>query len=211
MEPPLPLGRQHKIALPPVCLTLPLAYLAPISHYQALRHRKEATLEVCDTYERQTLRNRCYIAAANGCTALTVPVVAPEGERPLMRDVRISDHGNWRHLHWQAIVSAYRATPFFEFYADDFAPFYARKWHFLADYNEELMRLVCRLLGLRTELSRTTSFAGTPAFPLKRNANERHGEGREYYQVFGKKHGFIGDLSIIDLLFNMGPEAILWL
>jgi hypothetical protein len=150
-----------------------------------------------------------------------------------MRDVRISDHGNWRHQHWVAIKSSYRQSPFFEYYADEFAPFYEKKWDFLADFNEELMMLVASLLDISKPVTRTTAFSPLPAphSPLpapplgeclnltgqgsfggnKALPQRGSGEGASYYQMFASRHGFLPDLSIVDLLFNMGPEGVLWL
>lgn len=185
-------------------MVLPCCYLAPVSHYSAFCRADEVRLEVCDHFAKQTLRNRCWIDSPNGALALTVPVVKTEG-RTMMKDVRISDHGNWRHQHWVALESSYRQSPFFEYYADDFAPFYEKKWEFLADFNEDLMVLVTSLLDVSKPVSRTTSyesdaFAQLPAF-----------DARPYYQMFASRHGFLPNLSIVDLLFNQGPEGVLWL
>jgi len=184
-------------------MIFPCCYLAPVSHYAALCHTKDkAQLEVNDHYEKQTFRNRCMIDSPQGALALSIPVVKPE-PHALMRDIRISDHGNWRHLHWNALQSSYRQSPFFEYYADDFAPFYEKKWEFLADFNEDLLRLICTLIDIDTPITRTTVYAGEQLpFPRK---------DTPYYQVFSRKHGFLPDLSIVDLLFNMGPESLLLL
>ena len=198
--------------------SLPCCYLAPVSHYSAYYHADEVRLEVCDNFTKQTLRNRCYIDSPNGALALTIPVVKTEG-KTMMKDIRISDHGNWRHQHWVALESSYRQSPFFEYYADDFAPFYEKKWEFLADYNEELMALVTSLLDIERPVKRTTDppqpslkgreFLATKSSPFK---GESEGVcGLPYYQVFASRHGFLPDLSIVDLLFNMGPEGVLWL
>ena len=189
-------------------ILLPCCYLAPVSHYSAYYRADEVQLEVCDHFVKQTLRNRCYIDSPNGALALTVPVVKTEG-KTLMRDVRISDHGNWRHQHWVALESSYRQSPFFEYYADDFAPFYEKKWAFLADFNEELMALVASLLDISKPVSRTTTYSPAPSPSLSPPKGE---DGRGlYYQVFAHRHGFLPDLSIVDLLFNLGPEGVLWL
>ena len=185
-------------------MVLPCCYLAPVSHYSAFYRAEEVQLEVCDHFSKQTLRNRCWIDSPSGALALTVPVVKTE-VKTLMRDIRISDHGYWRHQHWIALESSYRQSPFFEYYADDFAPFYEKKWEFLADYNEELMMLVASLLDVSKPVTRTTlyendAFAQLPVF-----------DGRPYYQMFASRHGFLPDLSIVDLLFNLGPEGVLWL
>ena len=103
------------------------AYLAPIQWYAKLFHSNGCWIEQHDHFQKQTYRNRCIIATANGAQALTIPIERPSGEqasRMAMKDIRISDHGNWRHIHWQAIVSAYNDSPFFEYYADDFLPFF---------------------------------------------------------------------------------------
>ena len=185
-------------------MVLPSCYLAPVAYYQQLLHAGKAEIEVCDHYVKQTLRNRCWIDSPSGPLALTIPVEKAEGKQA-MRDVRISDHGNWRHQHWQALVSSYRQSPFFEFLADDFAPFYTRRWTFLADYNEELMHLVLNLLDVSPTITRTTAFTPSPAWQPDSQPQQL------YYQVFASRHGFLPGLSIIDLLFNMGNEAILYL
>ena len=92
------------------------AYLGPIQLYTKLFAYDHIWLETQENYLKQTYRNRCVIAAANGPQALTVPIVKPETLKCLTKDIRISDHGNWRHLHWNALVSAYRMSPFFFFF-----------------------------------------------------------------------------------------------
>lgn len=185
-------------------MLLPSCYLAPISHYSAYYRADEVRLEVCDHFVKQTFRNRCLIDTPQGVLALTIPVVK-QGGKMVMRDVRISDHGNWRHQHWNALESSYRQSPFFEYYADDLAPFYEKKWEFLVDFNEELMAVVSSLLDIqkpvvRTETYESEPFAGLPPY-----------ESRPYYQMFAPRHGFLPDLSIVDLLFTQGPEGVLWL
>ena len=207
-------------------MVLPCCYLAPVSHYRAYCRADEVRLEVCDNFVKQTLRNRCWIDSPNGALALTVPVMKTEG-KTLMKDVRISDHGNWRHQHWMALESSYRQSPFFEYYADDFAPFYEKKWDFLADFNEDLMALVASLLDIKKPVTRTAAYEGARSKgqgageyrqavqsscpqPLALCPSSQDGN-REYYQVFASRHGFLPDLSIVDLLFNQGPEGVLWL
>ena len=122
------------------------AYLAPVEYYSKLLNYDKIFIEQHDHYMKQTYRNRCTIAGPEGELALSIPTVKPEGPKCPMKDIRISDHGNWRHLHWNAIESAYNSTPFFEYYKDDFRPFYEKKYEFLTDFNEELCRLVCELI-----------------------------------------------------------------
>ena len=137
-----------------------------------------------------------------------------------MRDIRISDHGNWRHLHWNAIESAYNHTPFFEYYKDDFRPFYEKKYEFLADFNEELCHLVCSLIDIQPAQKRTSEYK-TRITSDEADFRERIHPKKDfrtedpdffpqpYYQVFQERLGFLPNLSIIDLLFNMGPESLL--
>ncbi len=197
------------------CL-LPSAYLAPVSYYGQMVRHDETLIEVCDHYAKQTCRNRCVILAANGPQTLSVPVVKPATPKAFVRDIRISDHGNWRHLHWTALQSAYMNSPFFEFYADFFAPFYERTWPFLADFNEDLRRLVCRLLDIEPAVALTTCYEAHPSDTddLRSALLTRQPSTlpqRPYGQVFSQRLGFHPDLSIVDLLFNMGPESMLYL
>ena len=183
---------------------LPCCYLSPVSHFSAYFRADEVRLEVCDHFTKQTLRNRCWIDGPNGPLALTIPIVKTEG-KTLMRDIRVSDHGNWRHQHWTALESSYRQSPFFEYYADEFAPFYVKRWEFLVDFNEELMELVASLLDISKPVTRTLTYEGDAFAQLPPF------ESRPYYQMFASRHGFLPDLSIVDLLFNQGPEGLLWL
>ena len=104
------------------------AYLAPVEYYTKLLAYGQVYIEQHDHYTKQTYRNRCTIAAPDGALALSIPTVKPDTLKCPMRDIRISDHGNWRHLHWNAIESAYNHTPFFEYYKDDFRPFYEKRY-----------------------------------------------------------------------------------
>ena len=111
------------------------AYFAPVQWYQKINRFDVCFIERYDHFMKQTYRNRCMIVTTNGLQALTVPIEKPAQDKCLMRDVRISDHGNWRHLHWNALCSAYGESPFFEFYADDLRPVFERKYAFLYDFN----------------------------------------------------------------------------
>lgn len=195
------------------------AYLAPIHYYCKLLQCAGGTayVEACDNYAKQTYRNRCVILDANGSLALTIPTEKTETDKCLMRDIRISDHGNWRHRHWNALEAAYRHTPFFLYYEDDFRPFYERKMEFLYDFNMELARLVCGLIGIDVTLCPTEEYGAAPAgcdmresiHPKRPWQDDATFAPKEYYQVFRERHGFVPNMSIVDLLFNMGPESIL--
>lgn len=196
------------------------AYLAPVQYYTKLFRYDKVYVEEYDHYMKQTFRNRCTLAAANGPLVLSVPIVRPESLKCPMRDIRISDHGNWRHLHWNAIESSYKNSPFFDYYQDDFRPFYEKKIEFLFDLNEQLCALVCELADLHPRIFRTSEFkqdfsGGERDFREvihpKRDYRQADPEfvPKPYYQVFESKFGFLPNLSILDLLFNMGPESLL--
>jgi hypothetical protein len=200
-------------------ILLSSAYLPPVQYFAHLQIAEQVWIEQYDHYQKQTYRNRCVIAAPDGPLSLTVPIEKPNTQKAFMRDIRISDHGNWRHLHWNAIESAYNHTPFFEYYKDDFRPFYEKKFDFLVDYNEQLCQLVCQLIDIDTSLQRTESYVAEPLntiidlrdaiHPKKEVMDDASFSAVPYYQVFQERLGFLPNLSIIDLLFNMGPEAIL--
>jgi hypothetical protein len=194
---------------------LSTAYLAPIQYYTKLFAADQVWLEACDNYIKQTYRNRCTIAAANGPLTLSIPIVKPDTHKCLTRDIQISNHGNWRHLHWNAISSAYNSSPYFEYYVDEFAPFYESKHTFLTDFNEDLRELICSLLDIAPVISKTTSYAEPIENDYRSIIHPKHVDvdpqfdPQPYYQVFKEKFGFIPNLSIIDLLFNKGPESVL--
>lgn len=194
-------------------------YLGPIHYYSKLLAYPHLTIEQHDHYSKQTYRNRCLIATAEGIQALTIPTERHSGSKCLMKDVRISSHGNWQHTHWNAIVSAYRHSPFFEYYEDDFHPFYEKKFNFLFDYNMGLQALVCELIDIEPQLEISSDYLSTNEnevddyrtmiHPKKNFREDASFKSLPYYQVFQQRHGFQSNLSILDLLFNMGPESLL--
>ncbi|MBR2235144.1 MAG: WbqC family protein [Prevotella sp.] len=197
---------------------LSTTYFGPVQWYQKLYRHGEAMIEVCESFQKQTYRNRCLIATAQGVQALTVPVEGSKANR-LVADLRISDHGNWRHQHWQAITSAYGDSPFLEYYEDDLRPFFfEHQWERLVDFNDAIVRRMCELLDIHPVLKNTTEFERVVGFADYREAiSPKHPlpdpefVPRPYYQVFSQRHGFLPNLSILDLLLNMGPEAIFFL
>jgi len=199
------------------------AYFAPIQYYWHWRRSELTVVETCEHYLKQTWRNRCIIGTANGPMTLSLPI---EGntEKTNIRDVRLSDHGNWQHLHWNSIESAYNSSPFFEYYADDLRAFFIKKPSFLFDFNEEIREKMCELLEIESHSEKTTRYIPDQEMPDEwvdlRNRIHPKKRAEEvdpmfklepYYQVFDRKFGFQPNLSILDLLFNMGPESILYL
>ena len=194
---------------------LSTTYFGPVQWYQRLCQPEQVWIERWESFQKQTLRNRCLIASANGVQALTVPVEHSAGNC-LVKDVRISDHGNWRHLHWTALRSAYGKSPFFDYYEDDLHPFFENihpnRWAYLFDFNEAIREKMCELIDIHPVVSYTTTFVqggltDAEALPV----GEITASFKPYYQVWQEKHGFLPNLSILDLLFNMGPESIFYL
>ena len=145
-----------------------------------------------------------------------------------IKDIRISDHGNWRHLHWNALQSAYGESPFFDYYQDDIRPFFEKNWDFLLDFNEAIRLKMCELIDIQPKVCLTEGYTSISSINYKQstiNIREDYRsairpknpeadpdfEAKPYYQVYQQKHGFLPNLSILDLLFNMGPESIFYL
>lgn len=201
------------------------AYFAPIQWYQKLNRYDVCLIEQHDHFVKQTYRNRYVIATANGVQTLSIPVEKFDDVKCEMKDVRISDHDNWRHQHWNALLSAYGESPFFEYYQDDIRPFYEKKWKFLFDFNMEITHTLCELLDIQSDIRPTEEFlpmdkTGETALPYadfrevirpKRPLADADFVPKPYYQVYEQKIGFQPNLSILDLLFNMGNESIFYL
>lgn len=199
------------------------AWFAPIPYYIALNRYKNRCIDGAEHFVKQSYRNRCVIATANGPMSLSLPIESGRSPRMPIQDVRVSDHGNWQSLHWNSLLSAYRSSPFFEYYADDIRPFFDEKKPFLFDYNERIRRCICALIPLDASAMITDRYRSTDQLPedsvdFRSRLNEKvlpttqlQLTSKPYYQVFEGKFGFTPDLSILDLLFNMGPESILYL
>ena len=214
---------------------LQTTYFGPVQWYQKLKRYDHCVIEQYDSYQKQTYRNRCVIATANGLQALTVPV----DHSPLTidhvqcKDLRISDHNQWRRVHWNALQSAYSESPFFEYYADDIRPFFEQKYEFLIDFNEAIRQKMCELLDIETSVSYSSGFMvqgswfrvqgsgfrvqGSGFKDFREVIHAKHPQDdpefqpRSYWQVFQHRYGFQPNLSILDLLFCMGPEAVFYL
>jgi len=195
---------------------LSTTYFGPVQWYQKLYRYDSVLIEHYETFPKQTYRNRCLIATTQGVQALTVPVCHAADLSTSHQ--RISDHGNWRHLHWQALQSAYGESPFFEYYEDDIRPFFMENnWERLVDYNDAICQKMCELIDIHPNISATTEYSPSTIHDFREVINPKHPgddaefQPRPYYQVYQQKHGFLPNLSILDLLFNMGPESIFYL
>ena len=173
---------------------LQTTYFGPVQWYQKLYRYDHCTIEQYDSFQKQTYRNRCVISTANGLQALTVPVEHSD-EKMLTKDLRISDHNQWRRVHWNALQSAYSESPFFEYYADDLHPFIQPNVSYTSDFSHQP--------------SDITDFRDI--IHAKHPQPDPDFEPKVYWQVFQHKHGFLPNLSILDLLFCMGPESVFYL
>lgn len=198
---------------------LSAAYFGPVQWYQKLNRYDRCLIECHDHYIKQTYRNRCTIATTQGVQTLSVPIERYDGLKCAMRDIRVSDHGNWRHLHWNALMSAYGESPFFEYYADDIRPFFEKRWEYLFDFNMEITFKMCELIDICPTISTTDTYVADTAgmHDFRDTIRPKHPLPDEqfvptpYYQVYRQKHGFLPNLSVLDLLFNEGNEAVFYL
>ncbi len=196
----------------------PVCYLPPVRFFRAyLAAGEGALLEKHEHFPKQTYRNRASIATPNGPLNLVIPVMKGSKVHTPVKDVRISYDTNWQRLHWLSLQTSYRSSAFFEYYEDELAPYYQKREKFLFDFNEQLLLLVLQLLKVQpahgyTEHYQKNYEAMTDyrdrIHPKKKDEPD---QGKPYYQVFGDRHGFIPDLSVVDLLFNQGPQAALFI
>ena len=203
-------------------ILLELQYLPPIQYFAKLVQYEEVWIEQQENYSKRSYRNRCHIVGANGLLRLSIPLVKGKNEQMNIRKVRIAYQEPWQKQHWTTICSAYGRAPFFEFYAEELAAFYQREWTFLFDFNWALLQKLIELTGINSDLNRTKAYQKMyPAgffdfrdgvFPKKhRQKEDNHFVAPKYRQLFEERHGFLPNLSILDLLFCTGPQAILYL
>ncbi len=188
-------------------MIFPTAYLGNTAYYKQLfsakRSGEELLLEAWETYPKQTYRNRCAIYGANGKQELTIPIKHTHTNQ-YTKDIQISNQTGWQRQHIVALRSAYRQSPFFDYYQDFFIDLYNKPYKYLLDWNLDLHNVVSKLLCVDLSLSLTETWSGRTDLD---NTFENNNHIKTYYQVFQDKHGFINNLSIVDLLFNLGPEA----
>lgn len=180
--------------------------------------QKDLIWEVCDNYQKQTYRNRCYISTDQGRLMLNIPIKHAGGAqgRQKYRDVRLENEYPWQRQHLKSLQTAYRTSPFFEFYEDELVPIFERNYNFLLDINLEALQVICDLLGLELQSEKTASFEqNTDDFFDARflvNAKQEISFDQEpYTQVFDDRHEFVHNASILDLLFNEGTNALSYL
>ncbi len=195
----------------------PLFYLPSIEYFsKILKHKDNLILENAENFQKQSYRNRATIHSPNGPLDLIVPLIRGSKNHTPVKDVRISYDFNWQRLHWMSLETSYRSSAYFEYYEDDLHVFYQKKWDFLFDYNEDLFRLFNRLLKINITYSYTNSFEKiyTELNDYRESIHPKQLSQigfQPYFQVFEERNGFLPNLSIVDLIFNQGPQSIQYL
>lgn len=196
-------------------LILSTAYFPPVSYLRVMAGAESVYIEYHENYLKQTYRNRCEIPASNGILSLTVPVKEGSFHKRAVSELQIDYSGEWVRTHLRALKAAYNSSAFYEFYIDDISAILNSGHRFLLDLNMEILLKICEMTGVETDISFTDKFvhsysdvtdfrqAITPGNRKKKSTFIE----TTYFQVFSDKLGFIPDMSILDLLFNMGPES----
>lgn len=192
---------------------LSTAYFPPIIYFSHIIQSSETVIEIDENFQKQTYRNRCVILGANGTLNLTVPVQHDEPKIKISR-LNISYHDNWPLVHFRAIESAYRNSPFYDYYIDEFKPFFKEQFSSMLEFNSSILKTCLCLLNFKGKISFTKEFIKVQdnsendfRFSLSPKKAASDYEFPEYHQVFIEKFGFIANLSILDLIFNLGPES----
>lgn len=186
-------------------------YAGPLSYYRALARAEQVVFDVHGHYQKRTYRNRCVILGANGRLTLSIPLLHGKSQKQPMQDVRISYEENWQKDHWMSLVSAYRRAPFFEYYEDMFRLFYEERTEFLSAYNLQYFGKIGAALKLPVPYTLTSGYIPAGDFGgsdlRDRYLPQYPQEIKPYLQVFADRMPFAPDLSILDVLFNLGPAA----
>jgi hypothetical protein len=197
-------------------LLLSTAYLPPAEYFARIANASEALIEKEENYLKQSYRNRCYILSPSGQQPLSVPVYLGSLHKTPVKDIRIDYSKRWQQVHLGALVSSYNSSPFFLFYFETIEKIILSNHKFLLDLNMELLMAVIKMIKLQVEISYTTDF-----MPVNKAADDfryricpkrkTDYNLKPYIQVFGNENIFTDRLSIVDLLFNTGPEAVNYL
>ncbi|WP_026449761.1 WbqC family protein [Aequorivita capsosiphonis] len=192
------------------------SYFPSIEQMAAIAQAEKVVFEVEDNYQKQTYRNRAYIAHSNGELLLNIPIKhSKNGERQKMKNILVENDFPWQDLHWKSLQSAYRTSPFFEYYEDDLEPLFSEKVESLMDYNLRIAEILFELIGIEAEVSTTKVYEVSPEIQDLRflvNAKRKSTfQPEQYTQVHEANHPFLPNLSVLDLLFNEGPNSLIYL
>lgn len=190
----------------------PTAYLPSIEYVSLFLKTEQPKIELFETYQKQSCRTRCNVMTANGVQTLTVPVIKVNGNHTLTKDVEISYKESWQQVHLRCLESAYRKSAFFDYYFPYFEKIYKEKFNTLVELNDYCLKIILKLLKVKKEYLYTEDFeklTDDNDYRISLSKNEINKiEMKPYYQVFADRHGFISNLSVIDLLFNEGNNSI---
>ena len=188
------------------------AYFPCISYMARFLEEPAPVIEICETYHKQTYRNRCRVMTANGVESLSVPVVKVNGNHTMTKDVAISYKEHWQQIHRRCLESAYKASPYFDHYYSYLEPIFETRFERLIDLNDAALQAVLKMLKVQKEIVHTTDYVHMVENDLREAFSpkevSRPDSFPQYYQVFSAKFPFAPDLSVLDLVFNEGPEAM---
>ena len=199
-------------------IILSTSFFPPVQYFTHLFAIQNVLIEACEFYQKKTYRNRYLIYGANGIIPLSVPVEKSNNPKQLIKDVRVSYDMAWNETHWKTIESAYNSSPYFLYYEDEIRMIFMKKWNFLFDMNIASINAIENCLEIKTNISLTTTYQPSGFYkedlreviqPKIHTDRDKNFIPVEYRQIFALKHGFIPNLSILDLLFNKGPETLL--
>lgn len=194
-------------------LLLSTSYYPPIEYMALLVRHDKAFIELEETYKKQTYRNRCSIMTANGSLNLTIPVVKPRSSISKTKEIKILNNDNWQTIHWRAIESAYSGSPFFLYYQDDLKEFFEVGENNLVTLNTLILNKLLEILDINCDIRNTYEFIapGTNKLDFRYSISPKVISNPDYFnnyiQVFFNKFSFVPNLSILDLIFNLGPES----
>ncbi|NDP26039.1 MAG: WbqC family protein [Flavobacterium sp.] len=189
-------------------------YFPSISHYVAMAQTDNIVFEVEDNFQKQTNRNRTYIYSPNGIQLLNIPVKHSKETHQKTKDVRIQPDFDWQKQHFKSLEAAYRTSPFFEYFEDEIRPIFEKKHIFLMDLNYETMNFVAKCLRMKLEYETTSEYFRAVDsykildFRILAEGKKDNSQFETYTQVFDDKHGFLNNLSVLDLIFNEGKYAL---
>ena len=193
-------------------LIFPTAYLPSIEYVSLFLKTDNVSIELYETYQKQSCRTRCNVMTANGIQTLTIPVIKTNGNHTLTKDIEISYKESWQQTHIRCLESAYRKSAYFDYYFPYFEKIYKEKFNTLIELNDFCLKIILKLLKVKKEYSYTEDFekiVDNNDLRISSSKNNYNNfEMKPYYQVFADRHGFVSNLSIVDLLFNEGSNSV---